>query len=255
MAWDAEHYLRYGDERTRPAVDLAARIPLGNPGTILDLGCGPGNSTQVLRRRWPAAEITGLDSSPEMIETARGRFPEGNWVLADMADYTAAQPFDLVFSNAALQWVPDHRELIPRLFSLAAAGGVFAFQIPCDRYAAVRRHIREISEDPAWCERMEGPRAMLTMEEAAVYYDALADSASRLDVWETEYFHVMNGTADIVDWISSTGMRPYLEALDSDADRERFTTMLRERVAESYPRRVDGKVLYPFRRLFVVAQR
>ena len=251
--WDADHYLRFADERTRPSRDLVARIPLKAPATVVDLGCGPGNSTQVLKTRWPDAQVCGVDNSPEMIETARRDFPDDEWILADLAEWSGDRPFDVVFSNAALQWLPDHAVLVPRLFSLVADGGVLAFQIPSGLYAAVRVHIREISHDPAWSDRMDGPRSMLTMEEPPLYYDALAPIASHVDIWETEYNHVLECPAAIVDWIASTGLRPYLAALHDDSERDRFKSLLLERVTESYPRRVDGRVLYPFRRLFVVA--
>ncbi len=255
MAWDASNYLRFADERTRPAADLVARVAVAEPARVIDLGCGPGNSTRVLRERWPAARIAGLDTSPEMIGVARESSADTEWLLGDAASWRSVEPFDVVFSNAALQWMPDHAALVRRLFDQVADGGALAFQIPSDRYALVRTLIDEVADDPAWRERMEGPRSSLTMQAPAFYYDALVDLATRLDIWETEYSHVLDGPEAIVEWISSTGLRPFLDALDSDAERERFSAMLTELVADGYPRRVDGKVLFPFRRLFVIAYR
>jgi trans-aconitate 2-methyltransferase len=162
--WNAGHYLKYGDERTRPAWDLAARIQLEAPQKIVDLGCGPGNSTQVLRSRWPDADITGIDSSSTMIENARRDWPDHNWLQADISGWTGNSPYDLVFSNAALQWIPNHHLLMPHLLSLVAQGGVLAFQIPSSVFAVVRTLIHEISCDPEWTDRMTGARSALTME-------------------------------------------------------------------------------------------
>jgi trans-aconitate 2-methyltransferase len=253
--WNAQHYLKFGDERTRPAADLVTRIRLDAPQRIVDLGCGPGNSTQVLRARWPEAEVCGVDNSPAMIESARTKYPDQEWILADVADWTADKPLDLVFSNAAFQWLRNHQELIPRLFSQVADGGALAFQIPSRTYATVRVHILEISEDAAWHDRMTGPRTSLTMEYPPAYYDALAERAAELNIWETEYFHVMGSSDAIIDWMSSTGLRPFLAALADEREKQRFLSLLRARVADSYPPRVDGRVLFPFRRTFVIAYR
>lgn len=254
MPWDADHYLQFRDERTRPAADLVARIALQDPTSIVDLGCGPGNSTQVLRNRWPTARVVGIDNSPEMIERARNAHPDREWELGDIATWSPAEPFDLVFSNAALQWLGDHATLVRRLFAHVAPAGALAFQVPSDPYALVRTYIDEIADDPAWRERMAGPRSALTMEPPAVYYDALAESARSIDLWETEYHHVMESPRAIVDWISSTGLRPFLDALDPD-ERVAFVRRLTARVEAGYPVRADGRVLFPFRRLFVIAYR
>jgi trans-aconitate 2-methyltransferase len=252
MPWDTAHYLRFGDERTRAAADLVARIDLWQPESIVDLGCGPGNSTRLLRERWPRARVLGLDSSPEMIAAARAADPDHDWLKADIGAWQPGCTFDLVFANAALQWLPDHPALVGRLFRLVSPGGALAFQIPSDAHSLVRTFIREISEDPAWRERMAGPRAAVTMDAPSVYYDSLAVSAGTLDIWETEYSHVMEGPQAIVDWISSTGLRPFLDVLDPD-ERSEFVDRLLARVAAGFPRRVDGRVLFPFRRLFVIA--
>jgi len=254
-SWDSDLYLRFGEERTRPSVDLVARIGVADPHSVVDLGCGPGNSTQVLRTRWPSAHVMGLDSSPEMIAAARGDCPDVEWVLARAEDWTAEKPVDIVFSNAALQWMRDHGPLLQRWFDQLAPGGALAIQMPSDQYATVRRLIQEIAENPAWCGRMASAHAALEMHAPPYYYDALADRARSLDIWETEYSHVMDGPRAIVEWISSTGLRPFLGALDTEPERERFLGMLNDAVAEAYPRQADGKVLFGFRRLFVIAYR
>jgi trans-aconitate 2-methyltransferase len=255
MTWDANHYLRFGDERTRPAADLAARIAVESPARVIDLGCGPGNSTRVLAERWPSARLTGLDSSQEMLDVARESGVDARWLLGDAGDWTAETPFDVVFSNAALQWVRDHGSLMRCLFDQVSVGGVLAFQVPSERYATVRALIAEVADDPAWRERMAGPRRALTMHPIEFYYDSLAEKAKRLDIWETEYDHILESPEAIVEWMSSTGLRPYLDALDTAEERERFSEMLTKLVVGAYPRRVDGKVLFGFRRMFVIAYR
>lgn len=252
-SWDPNKYLRFGDERTRPSFDLASRIAIPKPKNVIDLGCGPGNSTQVLRQRWPMARVIGLDNSPEMIASARRSYPDQEWVLGAIEDWSFGEPLDVVFSNAALQWLPDHVSLTRHLFNQVAEGGALAFQIPSGAYSPVRSFIHEIANDKAWANRMGEACTALTMEEPHIYYDALATQARSLDIWETEYHHVMESSTSIVEWISSTGLRPFLNALDSDEDRRRFVAMLTECVKESYTTRSDGRVLFPFRRTFVIA--
>lgn len=253
--WSASHYLRYGDERTRPAEDLTARIGLRTPHTIADLGCGPGNSTQVLCARWPNARVLGVDNSPEMIAAARHSYPEQDWLLANISNWTPAAHFDLIFSNAALQWLPDHAPLLQRLIKLVAVDGALAFQVPSSTYAAIRTLVHEVSRDPAWNGRMNEPRNSLTMEAPAFYYDALVADTTVLDIWETEYHHVMTSRDALIDWMASTGLRPFLAALDDDPERNVFLDKLRRRLNEAYEIRADGKVLFPFRRTFVIAYR
>ena len=256
MSWDADLYMRFGDQRTRPARDLADRIDLADPRRIIDLGCGPGNSTAVLRERFPDASLIGLDSSEKMIAKAREGDPGGEWILGAIEEWEPDAPYDVVFSNAAFQWASDHAALLRRLFTHVAEGGALAFQIPRHVDSPLRRAMLEIAEDPAWAARMDEPRSALTMESPGYYYDALADLAETLDIWETEYDHVMDGPDHIVEWISSTGLRPFMHALEDDeAAQEHFVALLRERVREEYPRRSDSKVLFPFNRLFCVAYR
>lgn len=251
--WNPNKYLQFGDERTRPAVDLAARIAVDSPKMVIDLGCGPGNSTQVLRQRWPAARVYGLDSSPEMIASARRSYPDQEWMLGRIEDWSACERHDIVFSNAALQWVRDHAALTARLFGQVATGGALAFQIPSGEFSPVRRFIHEIANDKAWADRMGAARTAMTIEPPHVYYDALAIRARSVDLWETEYYHVMESPTAIVEWMSSTGLRPFLNVLDSDDDKKRFVALLTERVKEAYATRSDGRVLFPFRRTFVIA--
>ena len=253
--WDPHEYLRFGDERTRPSVDLASRIAIDAPSRVVDLGCGPGNSTRILKARWPEAHVVGLDSSADMIEAARADDPEGEWVLSGIEEWAPDAPFDVVFSNAALQWLPGHAALVAALFSNVAPGGALAFQIPSASFAAIRTLMRDVALEGPWAPRMAGALGDLTMEAPGLYYDHLAPSARSIDMWETEYFHVMDSAPAIVDWIASTGLRPYLAALESEGETRLFLEMLHARVARAYPPQRDGRVLFPFRRLFVVAYR
>jgi trans-aconitate 2-methyltransferase len=220
--WNPGQYLKFGAERTRPSLDLCARIP-GSPGRILDLGCGPGNSTAVLRERWPEAELAGLDSSAEMIAQARASHPAGSWILAGAESYVPPQALDLVFSNAVLQWLPDHPRLLPRLMGWLAPGGCLAVQMPA-----------------------------MSFHEASFYYDLLAPTA-QVDLWETVYHHPMASHQALIEWYEGTGMRPYLERLPDDAARAAFKAELLEECRGEYPVMADGKVVMPFKRLFFLA--
>jgi trans-aconitate 2-methyltransferase len=251
--WNPETYLRFADDRTRPSVDLAARIAVESPHTVIDLGCGPGNSTRVLRERWPSARVSGLDDSAEMIASARDACAEGVWLVADIREWSAAAPYDVVFSNAALQWLPGHESLVAHLLRQVAGGGALAFQVPSRGYSAVARLMDDVASDPEWADQTAVARSALSLEDPEFYYDTLAPLSASVDMWETTYYHVKNGPADIVEWIASTGLRPFLEALTSDAQRARFVQRFSTLVADAYPTRADGRVLFPFKRTFVIA--
>ena len=253
--WNAEQYLKFADERGRPSLDLVARIAVSRPERIIDLGCGPGNSTAVLRRQWPQAEITGLDNSEDMIAAARESHPEGIWILADAATWTAEVPFDIVYSNAALQWLPDHESLFPHLFSWVAPGGALAVQIPAHFNSVLHKEIVEVAKNAEWLHLMDAPLNVMTKKPPSFYYNLLQPLAARLEIWETEYYHVMESPRAIIEWFRGTGLRPYLEALESEGQRQRFVDMLLERYRRSYPRQNDGRILFPFRRLFIIAYR
>jgi trans-aconitate 2-methyltransferase len=256
--WNADQYLQFGDERTQPCRDLVARIAVASPQRIIDLGCGPGNSTDVLARRWPAAELTGLDGSPEMVDAARRMHPERRWVVGDIATWAAGDdgPFDVVFSNAAMQWVDDHATTYPRILAHAAPGGALAVQVPGNLAAPAHRLMRELAQSDRWRTRFPAAGVLeWHVHDPKFYYDVLAPHAARIEIWETEYLHVMAGPEGIVDWYKGTGLRPFLDALASDSERASFTEHYLELVRVAFPRRPDGRVLFPFRRLFVLAYR
>jgi trans-aconitate 2-methyltransferase len=254
-AWDAAAYLKFGDERTRPCRDLAARVEVAGPARVIDLGCGPGNSTAVLRARWPGAEITGLDNSAEMLEKARADGPGTYWVQGEIARWAEeeGERFDVVLSNAALQWVPDHAALFPKLLGRVAPGGALAAQLPAYSDQPGQRLIRELARSAKWRARFTKEPADWRAESVAFYYDALAARAARLELWETEYVHVVDGTRAVVEWYRATGLRPFLSALATEEDRAEFVAEYHEALEPHYRPQKDGRVLFPFRRLFVVA--
>lgn len=252
-SWDSEQYLRFAEERTRPCRDLVQRIALPSPRRIADLGCGPGNSTAVLAERWPSAELTGIDSAPDMLSRARRDHPAWTWEEGDIAAFHPARPFDLVFSNAALQWVVDHAALLPRLLGHVAPGGALAVQMPGNLDAPAHRLMRELAASAAWRADFPSPVREWHVHDLAEYYDMLSGHAKRLDLWATEYQHVLDGAAAIAEWYKGTGLRPLLDALPDAARRERFVADYEARLAEVFTPQRDGKVLLPFRRVFLIA--
>ncbi len=253
--WDSSQYLRFAEERTQPAIDLAARVTLATPVRIIDLGCGPGNSTAVLARRWPQADLTGLDSSAAMLTTARHDFPQLKWQVGDIASWEPDHAYDLIYANAALQWVSDHRALLPRLFGQVAPDGALAFQVPANQDGPPHRLMRELARSPYWSGRFIARPREWQAEAAESYYDMLSPRAARIDLWVTEYIHVLPDAAAIVDWYRGTGLRPWLEALSSGEERDDFIAAYTAEISRAYPARPDGRVLFPFRRLFVIAYR
>jgi trans-aconitate 2-methyltransferase len=256
--WHADQYLVFAQERTQPASDLAAKVILDHPAAIVDLGCGPGNSTEILAARWPGAAIEGIDSAPEMIAAAQAAYPTGRWTLGDIAAW-AQKPgptFDLIFANAALHWVPDHAVLYPALFARLSSGGALAVQVPANLDGPAQTIMREMAESPTW-QALYPPDGVRQwhVHSAGFYYDLLAGVASRLELWFTEYIHVLEDAGAIVAWYRGTGLKPYLEALPTEADRHRFLIEYQARIAATYPPQSNGRLLFPFRRLFLVAYR
>ena len=251
-AWNPSQYLKFADERTRPAADLLARVALASPATVVDLGCGPGNSTELLARRWPDAQVTGVDNSAEMLEKAGRDHPDWTWQLADIAAWSPRAPADLIFANAALHWVPDHGTLFPRLFGHVAKGGALAVQMPRNFGEPSHTMMHRTAEDPRWRDRLAGIQRR-PVDGPGRYYDLLAPLARRLDLWETDYVHVLDGVDAILEWVRGTGLRPYLDPLDK-AERAEFTSRYLAALGEAYRPAADGRVLFPFRRLFIIAE-
>jgi trans-aconitate 2-methyltransferase len=249
--WDPDRYLTYADERGRPFVDLLARVGAERPGTVVDLGCGPGNLTALLAERWPEAEVVGLDSSPEMIAKARASGSRVAYEVADLRAWSPTEPVDVLLSNATLQWVPGHLELLPRLVERVAPGGWLAFQVPANFEEPSHTILGELAAEAPYAEHTAGA-AFPSSHDPEVYLDALAGAGCAVDAWETTYLHVLTGDDPVFTWISGTGARPTLQSLPADL-RPGFEDELRRRLAAAYPERAYGVVM-PFRRVFVVAR-
>jgi trans-aconitate 2-methyltransferase len=251
--WSPGQYLKFGGERTQPSIDLAAKIRVDSAESILDVGCGPGNSTQVLRLRWPHAEITGLDASGEMIERARESYPQGKWIVGDASKLDRGQGYDIVFSNAALQWIRDHNTLIPRLFSLVRRNGAMAVQVPANSRSPLHLALLSVSRKPEWHRFTAGCQHLLHYHSPEYYYGLLRPLAARAELWETIYYHMLSGHSELVEWYKGSGMRPFLERLPDELARSAFENEVLEACRSFYPVREHGKILYPFRRIFFIA--
>ena len=252
--WDAGHYLRFADARTLPAVDLLSRVALSAPGSVADLGCGPGNSTAPLQARWPDAAVTGVDSSEELLAAARRAHPGIAFETADIAAWTPPAPCDVVFANASLQWVGGHQRLMPRLFDRVAPGGVLAVQMPRNHDFATRRLMRQLAAESEWRDRLADAREPSPVKSPAFYYDLLAPRSAAFTIWETNYIQTMDGVRAIIAWLHGTGLRPFLARL-TEAERPIFLERYAALLAEAYPAQADGKILLPYPRLFFIASR
>ena len=252
--WDPNQYLKFSDHRLRPALDLMAQIPLEAPRTIYDLGCGPGNITRMLAERWPAASVTGVDSSADMLEKARREAPGIKFQHADIASWSPSTPADLLFSNATLHWLDDHALLLPRLAAHLTAGGVFAVQMPRNHISPSHVLMDAAAADGPWRDRLSQVRQVYrSVETPDAYYRILAPLAARVDIWEAEYLHVLEGDNPVVEWTKGTALRPYLDALE-EPDRAEFLAAYAKRITDAYPKQPDGRTLLPFRRIFFIAR-
>jgi len=254
MTWHPEQYLRFAEPRLRPALDLLARIALDAPATICDLGCGAGNVTRMLTERWPDARVTGVDASAEMLAKAARDLPGVQWVEADLAHWRAPRPVELIYSNAALHWLPDHDALLPALVGSLASGGVLAVQVPRNFDAPSHTAIAETVRAGPWRARLEPLLVPAPVAEPRHYHALLAPLAADLDIWQTEYLHRLEGADPVKEWTKGTWLMRYLDALDG-AEKIAFETAYAEQVAKAYPPTASGETLFPFRRLFMIAQR
>ena len=258
--WDPAQYLHFADERSRPFYDLTSRIAATAPGYVADLGCGPGQLTASLAVRWPEAEVLGIDSSAEMIRTAQSAdygdaMPSGrlSFVAQDINDWRPARPVDVIVSNAVLQWVPNHTELLPRWADFLAPAGWLAFQLPGNFDQPTHAVLRELAESARWRDRLAGVQLNRQAGEPDQYIDLLAGLGLIVDAWETTYLHVLQGADPVTEWYKGSGLRPVLAALDAE-DGSKFVADYSQQVHKHYPAAPYGTVL-PFRRVFVVARR
>ena len=249
--WSSSQYLKFKNQRTQPAVDLAMRVVEKRPKTVVDIGCGPGNSTAVLRRIFPDAELLGIDSSPDMIERARREHPDLRFRLCDARALEGQ--YDLLFSNACLQWIPDHASLIPALMDKLREGGTLAVQMPMNGEEPLYHLIREMAAEPEWGLRDAVLQTNETITPAA-YFDILTGCAADFDKWEVKYYHPLADHRALVEWVKGTKLRPHLDFLGAERGRQ-FEEALVRRAAALYPVRKDGGVVLGFRRFFFTAER
>lgn len=256
ITWDPKKYLQFGDFRSRPFFDLTARILASNPQEVIDLGCGPGNLTATLAERWPTANVQGLDSSAEMVAAAQQKEHSGNlsFSTGDIASWLPGDNVDVVTSNAALQWVPEHQRLLTVWLRALKPGAWFALQVPGNFGADSHRLMRELAESAAWSEKLAGVlRHQDAVAEPAEYLQIFLDAAMRADAWETTYQQVLPGESAVLNWVRGTGLRPILNVL-SAKDAELFEAEYSAQLDLAYPPREFGTV-FPFRRIFVVGQK
>jgi trans-aconitate 2-methyltransferase len=256
VSWSAKQYVAFEHERTRPVRDLLFAVPEGYGGRAIDLGCGPGNSTEVLSAKLPKARVSGIDSSQDMIEAARKRLPQIEFSVGDIASWRDPGPFDVILANAVLHWLPDHAALFPALVAKLAPGGALAVQMPDNLSEPTHRLMRETALQGPWADKLARTAETRTMlNDAAWYFDVLRRHAQRVDVWRTTYHHQLGGgVGAVVDWFKGSGLRPFLDPLDA-GERSEYLKRYTAAIAPFFPERSDGSVLLAFPRLFMIAIR
>jgi trans-aconitate 2-methyltransferase len=256
LSWSAKQYIAFEDERTRPVRDLLAALPPIDARSVIDLGCGPGNSTEVLAARYPEARVTGIDCSPDMIAAARRRLPQLNFAVDDLQGCKFGGPFDVILANAVLQWVPQHKTLLPQLIGKLAPQGGLAVQMPDNLDGSAHRLMRQIAAEGPWAAKLADAAAARTpLAGIDWYYELLRPLCANLNFWRTTYYHSLSGgAAAIVEWFKGSGLRPFIEPL-SEAERSAYLSRYTAAIADAYPSNADGSVLLPFPRVFMVAIR
>ena len=252
MVWDPQQYLTFKAPRLQPAIDLLARIPLERPQSIVDLGCGPGNVTPLLRQRWPDAEIVGIDSSSEMLDQAREAMPDIQFEKLDVSDWNPDQKLDIIFSNAALQWISGHETLFPNIAAQVAADGVLAIQMPRNFEAPSHSTMLEVIREGPWRDLLEPVWVAVPTQTPTFYYNLLDPLARELQIWETEYIQILEGENPVAEYTKGTWLTRFLNTLE-EPWRSEFEAEYRTRIAAAYPPQSNGKTLFPFRRQFILA--
>jgi trans-aconitate 2-methyltransferase len=254
MVWNPQQYLKFSGHRLRPAVDLLMRIPDFQVASVADLGAGAGNVTKLIKERWPEAVVAGVEGSAEMVAAGRKAAPGIEWLHQDLASWRPAQKYDVVYSNAALHWLPDHEALFPALMDKVEPGGILAVQMPRNFGAPSHLLIAETAVSGPWRSQLEHLVTPPPVEAPGFYHSLLAPQSENIDIWETEYLQILEGENPVKEWTKGTWLTRYLDVLKGD-DKAAFETAYGERVAKAYPRNSAGQTLFPFRRLFIVAQR
>jgi trans-aconitate 2-methyltransferase len=253
MVWNPQQYLKFAGHRLRPALDLLARLPDFPARTIADLGAGAGNVTRLLKERWPESEVTGVEGSAEMVAAGRKAAPDVEWQHADLATWRPSKCYDLVYSNAALHWLPDHARLFPAVMKGVAPHGFLAVQMPRNFLAPSHVLIGETALNGPWRAKLEHLLTPPPVHEPRFYHHVLAPLAAEIEIWETEYLQVLEGDNPVKEWTKGTWLTRYLDVLEGD-EKAAFEAAYGERVAKAYPHNAVGQTLFPFRRLFMVVQ-
>ncbi len=253
--WSATQYLKFEDERTRPPRDLLAQVPLTNPKRVVDLGCGPGNSTELLIERFPNAEVIGVDSSPDMLRQARERVPNCTFIEGDLETWMPQEGTDLLFGNAVFQWLPDHPKVLARLLTALPPGGVLAVQMPDNTTEPALRLMEDVGANGPWADAIaKSGAARNDLLRPEQFYDLLRPLCSHLDIWHTHYNHIMSNHAGVVEWFKGSSLRPFYSALEG-VMRKQYLAAYSDAIARAYSVRYDGKVILKFPRLFILAVR
>jgi trans-aconitate 2-methyltransferase len=251
--WDVALYLKFEKERVRAATDLLAHVPTRSPRRVIDLGCGPGASTHLLKMRFADADVFGVDSSERMLASAKARLPNIHFEKRDIGAWRPTTPPDIIFANSSLQWLPDHHELTPRLYALIAEGGSLAIQMPDNRQEPSHALMRMVAADGPWVDRLLPiAKTRAVIGAYSDYYRWLRPLGAELEIWQTTYIHALNGVGELVDWFRGSGLRPFLNPLD-ECEREQFIARYMDELAAAYPSEPDGRVLFLYPRLFIVA--
>ncbi len=256
MAWSAKQYLLFEDERTRPVHDLLAAIPHIDARHVIDIGCGPGNSTELLAARFPGAAVRALDNSLNMIQAARQRLPQIRFDVINIADWNETGPFDVILANAVLQWLPDHSALFPAIISKLSHGGCLAVQMPDNLAEPAHQLMYEIANNGPWADKLKDIAQMRApVYGADWYFEKIGSYCARLDIWRTTYYHPLaGGSAAIVEWFKGSSLAPFLSVL-SDDERAQYLDSYTKALADAYSVSAQGKVILPFPRLFILGIR
>jgi trans-aconitate 2-methyltransferase len=256
VTWSAKQYTAFEDERTRPVRDLIAALPAIDARSVMDLGCGPGNSTEVLAARFPGARVAGIDSSADMIAAARRRLPQALFTVEEVQAWQDSGPFEVILANAVLHWVPAHETLLPALIQKLSPAGGLAVQMPDNLDSPAHCLMRDIAADGPWAAKLsESAGARTLLADVEWYYQLLRPLCAKVDVWRTTYYHALSGgAAAIVEWFKGSGLRPFLDPL-SGPERGEYLRRYTAAIANAYPSFADGAVLLPFPRMFLIAIR